>query len=319
MARNSVSGWTKRFGAKFWFAGTFGLSAKASRYCSCRFSTPCRVASQCVASRSWGFDDVVDVVAVVLPAGRQHRERGRSGVSQRNSADADSSAARFEHHPGPGLWVTETRGPTPGGRHREPGDRAPQARACCVPLEGLGVVLTAAGEVLSGTTLASPALGRLAQFLGAPQHVPAPSASACRWTPGGDERRPRSRTRRPACGKAASVASLVGRDCPEVVHRRPVAGLVPTDAASTSRLVHDEVRRGVHADGRQPARWRGLGRRSQPKIQSPRKVDSRKNATSPSSASSGAEERSATNRLYSLSTSCRTGTPAPWSRHRARS
>jgi len=47
------------------------------------------------------------------------------------------------------------------------------------------------------------------------------------------------------------------------------------------------------------ARWTFFGRRSQPKIQRPRKVDSRKKASRPSIAS-GAPKMSPTNRLYEL-------------------
>ena len=72
-------------------------------------------------------------------------------------------------------------------------------------------------------------------------------------------------------------------------------------ADPTGRCIHEFATRMKYAESQVPiaatqivARWSRLGRRSQPKIQSPRKVDSRKNAASPSIAS-GAPKTSPTN------------------------
>ena len=105
------------------------------------------------------------------------------------------------------------------------------------------------------------------------------------------------------CPNANSAVLLVRTSQIEVSSARPRSGLT---SAPTGRCIHALAARMKYADRFVPmktaqivARWIRCGSRSQPKIHSPRNVDSRKNAASPSIAS-GAPNTSPTKREYSL-------------------
>ena len=174
------------------------------------------------------------------------------------------------------------------GRHRS---RASFSRSS-------GVASTWLGDVLSGTSLVSPVSDASRNFL-------------ARQVLRAIHQMPMAATKVPAvrnapaitCGKAARVVLLVMTAKKSFMAGRP---RVSSHSTPTGCCIHEFAAMMKYADALTPmaanqihARWTRRGSRSQPKIQSPMKVDSRKKATRPSSAS-GAPKTSATKRLYSL-------------------
>jgi len=101
------------------------------------------------------------------------------------------------------------------------------------------------------------------------------------------------------CGTVTSAVELVSSAQMLVSSARCLAGLKTTPTGCCMKELAARMKKAdrltPRASIQMQARWIFLGRRSQPKIHSPRNVDSRKNAASPSIAS-GAPNTSPTNR-----------------------